>query len=129
MKKMFNGKLHPREKTRRLIMFSKLFLVFLVLSTQLNATAYSQHQKLSITLKDADAKMLFSKIESISEFIFFYKDEDIRSLKHINIDVKDMLITNILNKCLTDSKLTYSILDRHIIIKKKEKNYPALQLW
>ncbi|MCK3684790.1 TonB-dependent receptor [Maribellus sp. YY47] len=101
----------------------KLCLLFLLISTStlLGKSVYSQSTTLSLHLKDASFKDFVDAVESQSEFIFVYYD-GISDFNGITISAKNKSIEKILDEVFESTNKTYKILDRQIVIGKKETN-------
>ncbi|MFQ8829292.1 MAG: STN domain-containing protein [Parabacteroides merdae] len=50
--------------------------------------------------------------------MFFYKSEEIDNNQRINLNVKNKLVSEILNEITKNNNLTYKITGKHIIITK-----------
>lgn len=84
---------------------------------------YYQNVKLSINKSNIALVDLFSFIEQNSEYLFFYKDADVKNV-NISISAKNKTVNQILNSALEHTKLTYSISGRNVnIIKKQMRIY------
>ena len=66
--------------------------------------------------------------------MFFYKSEEIDNNQRINLNVKNKLVSEILNEITKNNNLTYKITGKHIIITKLssenqefKKNYRSYQ--
>ncbi len=114
-------------KKKRVLLFAKFLLIFLVLGVmQVSAGEDSHLTKLTIKLKNASILEVLAAIQSQSDFEFFYSDEQMDTIKKIDIDVVDATIEEVLELCFKGSKLTYEIVDKVIIIKPVgQKNAPS----
>jgi TonB-linked SusC/RagA family outer membrane protein len=80
------------------------------------ATAYSQVSKLSLQMTNVSVKEVFKQIEAQSEYRFFYNDDLNYFNKKIDINVTDKTVEAILNEVLSNSDLTYQMMDNNLII-------------
>ncbi len=94
-------------------------LFVLVFCFQLNASIYSQEARISLDLDKVPMEKVFSEIQNQSDFAFTYSSLDILEFNNLSIHVSDALIKNVLNDCLKNTDLTYEVINKHIIIKKK----------
>ena len=92
-----------------------LFLFFLTL-IQVQATTYSQNKKISLKLKDASIEKVLTKIESLSEFNFFYNDKEVDYKRLVSINVKQKKISKILAELFKNSAVTYEVIDKQIVL-------------
>lgn len=125
MRKKFRGVIIP-QKIKKFLIMSKIVILLLGLSLQVQASVYSQENKLTLKLDNASAKEVFYEIERISDFTFVYQFIDIKSIDKISLNVKNEVVEKILDKCFKDTEIGYLVIDKHIIIKKK-KNLPSSQ--
>ncbi len=120
MKKKFVGMFCPRGKILKTLKIMKLTsLLVLVFCFQLNASIYSQEARISLDLDKVPMEKVFSEIQNQSDFAFTYSSLDILEFNNLSIHVSDALIKNVLNDCLKNTDLTYEVINKHIIIKKK----------
>ncbi len=121
MKKLCMGSLY-RRKLRKTLIKMKLtvafFLAFGIVS--MASTGYSQDTRLNISLKNASLQQMISEIEQQSDFSFFYKNDQINVNKRITLKEKDVPISDVLDQALAGTDLTYSVVDKIIVIRPKE---------
>ncbi len=98
----------------------RVFLLFIAigLSSAYANTSYAQ-TKINIDVNDATLEDLFKEIQSKSEFIFFYKDDIIDSQKKVTLNLKNVELSQILNKVFNKTDLSFKIDDRQVVIVKK----------
>lgn len=92
-------------------------IILLAGCLQVSAKTFSQNVNLS--LKDAPLEQVFSELRKQTGFAFFYDRKEIKSATRITIEVKDMSLQETLNLCLKDQPVTYSIVEKTIVIKAK----------
>ena len=68
-----------------------LFLLFLIFTTQINLTAYSQVKKITFSLKNASLKEIISEIRKNSDYDFVYRDVNLESFARRDISFKAAL--------------------------------------
>lgn len=83
------------------------------------ATSYSQTARLSLDVKNGTISQVIKEIERQSEFTFVYNVNDVNLNKHVNVTVKNKMITEVLSQVFDDNSLEYFITDRHIALFKK----------
>lgn len=97
-----------------------LFTVVLFFFSTLCSTA--QARELSLNLKNVSIKEAISQIENSSDYVFVYSgnvDKEINQKK--NIKVEKASIETVLQKLLNNSSLDYKLLDRQVVVFKKNK--------
>ena len=62
----------------------------------------------------------FGKFRKQTDFTFIYSTSDAKKVRVENLNVKNELISEVLNKCLQNSGLTYTVHDGVIAIRKAE---------
>lgn len=98
----------------------KLTAIFLFAACmQVSASGYSQ--KITLSQTNVSLKKVFREIENQSGYHFFYKDRLLRQTGNVSIDVRSASVEDALDQCLKDQPLTYTILDKTIVIKAKER--------
>lgn len=98
------------------------FLV-LILVLDVSASLYSQNSKVSVKVENGTLSEIFSKIETQSEYRFFYQNEQIRDVERKSIDVSNKNTLELVSDLLGNTGLTYKLVDRNIIIfPSNEKN-------
>lgn len=99
----------------------KLTIVLLIACTmQVGAKTYSQ--QISLSEKNAPLEKVIKKIELQSGFSFFYDKPLLAKAQPVTIDIKNGTLENALKLCFANQPLTYSIVDRVIVVKQKEES-------
>lgn len=99
----------------------KITLLFLILGIlHVSADTYAQKAQVTVEVKNGTFYDVVSEIEKQTEFMFFYKSEDIDNSKQVDIQVKNRQVTDVLNELLKNTNLTYRISGKHITILKKD---------
>ena len=108
------------------IMRITLFLLFFGILFSQAATSYSQEVELTLNLKSASIKQICEEIEKKSDFRFIFAGNANESIhKKTDITANSQNIEKILESILSDTDLTYNILDNQIVIyRDKEKSNP-----
>ena len=99
----------------------KITLLFFILGIlHVSADTYAQKAQVTVEVKNGTFYDVVSEIEKQTEFMFFYKSEDIDNSKQVDIQVKNRQVTDVLNELLKNTNLTYRISGKHITILKKD---------
>ncbi|HEY3389608.1 MAG TPA: TonB-dependent receptor, partial [Prolixibacteraceae bacterium] len=126
MKKTIAKRAHlMRVLSKYLIMMKALWIIFLASVLQVSAgttASYSQSAKMSIHLENANLEQVIWNMKKQSEFNFFYGNDDVQSVKGLNVEMKDATAEEVLNHCLNGTDLTFEIVHKAIIIKKVDKD-------
>src|SRR4051794_3896719 len=93
-------------KTLLFMKFTAVF--FLAACLQVNAAGYAQ--KISLSEKNASLEKVFRTIEKQSGYLFWYEYALLRQSEKINVNAKNLSLTEALDLCLKGQPLTYTIL-------------------
>src|SRR5690554_827370 len=106
------------------VMRKTLFLLFCSVLFSQAATSYSQ--VFSFNLKSTSIKDACREIERNSDYIFVFSDNSERVMsKRINVDVNSNNVEEILDTILSETGLTYRILDKQIVVYESKEAIPA----
>jgi TonB-linked SusC/RagA family outer membrane protein len=98
----------------------KLSAVFLLAAClQVHARGFSQ--KLSLSRQNVSLEQVFKEIRKQTGYLFFYDLEWLQKAKPVSVDVKNATLKEVLDHCLADQPLTYSIVDKTIVLSVKEE--------
>jgi TonB-linked SusC/RagA family outer membrane protein len=106
------------------IMRLTFFLILLGIGSVFADSSYSQNAQLTVHLKNVTIKQLFEEIQNQSEFIFFYKDNQVDINKTIDINFENVTVDQILKQAFENTDLGYKIYDRQIVILSEKKVSP-----
>lgn len=94
----------------------KLILLFVVISFfQLSAVeSYAQNAKINLSLSDVTLEEAIKTIEANTQFVFFFSNSAVDMTKHVDLNVKNGNIKEVLNQILSSYK--YRIEDNKIVL-------------
>ena len=100
----------------KLLIFMKITTFLLLVSfTSFAVTGYSQPEKVTILLNNANMKDLFNSIEHQTSYKFLYRDDAVENIR-ISLDEEEMPLNKILNLALEGSGYGYKMLDNNLIV-------------
>ena len=103
---------------KKIIRIMKLTIILLFGSlVAMSANSYSQNTKLNLSAKNSSLIDIFRQIEDQSEFYFYFNKDEVKSKESVSIEIKDALVTEILNQVLDKTGLEYKVIDRYIVVK------------
>ena len=106
----------------KLFRIMKLTLLLTVIAViNLSAATYSQEKKLNVNFSSSTLGTVFKAIEEQSDFNIFYKDNQINTNIEVNLKMKNATVNDILDKAFKNTNLSYTILDKIIVIKGAAK--------
>ncbi len=107
----------------KLTMFSQRSVtiwLLLVLSIQLLAfRPMGESQVVSLNFKDAPLQKVFNEIRKQTGYTFTYSETDLTRAKPVNINISNTRILDALVIIFQEQPLTYTVIERIIIIKEK----------
>jgi len=80
--------------------------------------------KVTLGLKDESLETAIRKIEQQTEFRFFYRESDVRSLADLNLPVETRTIQQTLEDLLQNTGLSFRQIDSHILLERKDQQAP-----
>lgn len=96
----------------------KTCLILLVSALHLNAAhVCSQDARVTLQLKQVSFKEVVQNLEKATPYTFLYSDSQIESIRGLDLDYTNEDIKTILNDCLKNKGLTYSLVDNTIVIQ------------
>ncbi|OOV19148.1 SusC/RagA family TonB-linked outer membrane protein [Flavobacterium sp. LM4] len=110
------------------ILFMRVSILVLYLGlTTIYANGVKAQNEISVKVQGASLQTLFTTIQQKSDFVFFYNDDLMSSTKKVNINQYGT-VEQILNTALSNTGLTYSIIDKQIVIKKSKPKTSLVEL-
>jgi TonB-linked SusC/RagA family outer membrane protein len=109
---------------KKILLMSKItFILLFVGLLQVSGASYAQITKLDLLVSDVSIIELFEKIESQSEFRFFYDNSQVDLKQKVSVEATNRKVEDVLEDVLKNTNITYEVLDRHILISPKgDKN-------
>ncbi|MGZ3756764.1 MAG: TonB-dependent receptor [Mucilaginibacter sp.] len=118
-------KLHSKAPGIRAFLPSKILLVMklsvaIIIISCLQVSAKGYAQMINLSEKNAPLAKVFSIIHQQSGYNFFYNDKLIKDVK-VSVELANADIEHALNAVLQNQQLSFSIINKTIVLKKKEK--------
>jgi TonB-linked SusC/RagA family outer membrane protein len=109
---------------KKVLRTMKIFIILFFTSIiSISANTYAQQTKLSLELNQVTVKEIIEKIESQSEYVFFYKDDRIDLERELDINVEDKTIIEVLELLFKGTNHVYKVEDRQVMIGVKETKH------
>ena len=110
-----------RPRFSKLLLIMKLSIIFILAGClTVNAKGYSQN--ISISLENATIQKAFQAIRNQSDYQFLYTNKVLSKSRRINISIKDGSIQEVLDACFKDQPLTYTIIEKTVVVKLKKES-------
>ena len=101
----------------KILRIMKLTIVLLIVAClQISAAGYSQH--ITLSEKNVTFQKLFHEIRKQSGYNFLYNDAWLNKSTRISVALKDASLEEALNACFKDQSLSFSIVDKTIVVKR-----------
>ncbi len=108
-----------RMSTQMLLMMKLTFLLTIVLSLSVSSRSFSQ--KITLTGTNIPLTKVFKTLEKQTGYSFVYEPRILRKAAPVTVDIRNGLITEVLDICLKNQQLSYEIKYQTIIIREIEK--------
>lgn len=104
----------------------RAFLLIIVL--QMSVTmANAQQMREKVSISQATVEQVLNKIEELSDYVFLYTDDTIQKNRMISVKTTSTEIKDVLNEIFEGTDVTYTIVDKQIILSIKTQNNPQEQ--
>lgn len=94
-------------------------LTVLLIAAGLCANAESFAQKVTLSLANAPLEQVFNQVKLQTGFSFIWDETTLKGARTVNINVKNVPISEVMDYCLKDQSLVYQIIGKIIVIKQK----------
>jgi len=113
------------ETVSKSVRMMKIVTLFLFVGS-MQLAARTAAQGISLSLNNAAFSVAFTVIEQQTTYHFIYTNEQLSTTSKITLTVQNASIEKVLELCFKDQPLTWSIEDRFIIVKIKERKIIAV---
>lgn len=109
---------------KKILSHAKLVSLLLIISINMAgaATSYGQSTLLSLEIRNESIQNVLEEIENQSEYSFFYDNKQINTKRKVTIKSEGKDIFSILDELFSDTKVTYKVLDKNIVLSVKNTN-------
>jgi TonB-linked SusC/RagA family outer membrane protein len=109
-----------RGRLSKILLVMKLVIILITVAClQVSASALAQ-KKVTLNEKDAPLEKVFNDIRQQTGYNFLYELNILNGTSKVTINVKDANLQDVLNLCLANQPLVYTIAGNNIGVKKKE---------
>lgn len=106
-------------------LFIMKFTVIFLLAACLQAGAHVAAQKVTLSGTDMSLQKVFRSIKKQTGFAFFFDESWLQQANNVTIHVKDAPLEKVLDLCFVHQPITYSIIGKTVVIKKRIADKPA----
>ena len=113
-----------RQSFNKISLCMKLSVLFLFCSLGLaQATeSYAQKTKINIEMIGQTVGSVLEKIESQTDFDFFFNNKHIDLNRVVSVSMKDKNVFEVLDQIFAGTNVSYSVLDKKIILSVESKS-------
>jgi TonB-linked SusC/RagA family outer membrane protein len=119
----FKAHRNPAPPGRRLLnqtfRIMKITAFLLILACLQVSAKRGTAQTVTLALKNATLEKVFSEIERQTGYYFVYTREILRGARNIDISVTNGDLTRVLDECLKERPLAYSIVNKMIVLNRR----------
>ncbi len=109
-----------KKRIIRALMIIKLTSIFF-LALSICASAKGFPRNVSISKKNVSLDEVFRDIKKQTGYTFVYNEALLDKAKKVSLLINDASIQRVLDECFKDQKLTYTIVNKMVVIKEKEE--------
>ena len=85
----------------------------------LHVSAASFSQKISMAVKNKSLPAVFSEIQQQTGYQFFYDNKVVKKGNKVTVDIRSGSIADVMDAVMKGQPLTYTIIDKTVVIKRK----------
>ena len=110
-----------RNLLAKTLLFTKV-TIFLLFSFCVNVHANGYAQSITLSERDVTLDKIFTEIKKQTGFTFVYTEMMLKKAKKVSIIVNNASLESTLIQCFRDQPLSYTILNKMVVIKEREKD-------
>src|SRR5450631_179628 len=104
-------------KTLRIMKITAILLI----SASLHVSARGFSQTITLKMENAPLQKLFDELSRQSGYNFVYTGQVLQTTEKISVNIRNVSLQKALNICLKNIPLTYSIVERIVVIKLRPR--------
>jgi TonB-linked SusC/RagA family outer membrane protein len=118
---LFLGVFFHKKCLQKILMIMKITTFLLILVTlQCAAIGFGQSGIIKFTEEKQTLSSIIEAIENQSDYKIFYKTDQVDVAQQVEIDINEATVTELLNKALSGTKLSYVLMDKLIVFAPSE---------
>ena len=121
-KKYTNKRGVPKAYLRQILLSMRLTTIILIMSImQVSASTFAQ--RITLSEKNATLSKIFDRISDQSGYNFIFTSDLLKGTNPVSINVKDTELDQVLDQIFENQPVSFSIEDKTVVIKAKEKGF------
>ncbi|GGH06684.1 SusC/RagA family TonB-linked outer membrane protein [Pedobacter zeae] len=121
---LYNPVCDPRRVKIKFLLVMKLTAILLLVGA-LHLSAATFSQTVTLSRRKASLKQVFKEIKKQTGYFFFYKGQLLQDKPEVTVEFNNASLTEALNAALKDQNLSYTIVNKTIVINRRE-NVPLV---
>ena len=101
-------------------MIMKLTVIF-ILAACLQVSAKGFSQRVTLNGKNVPLEKVFREIKQQTGYLFVYRDEWLKQARNVDVNISNGTVEQVLDSCFQNQPLTYSIIDKTVVLQLKEE--------
>ncbi|WP_346858244.1 TonB-dependent receptor [uncultured Draconibacterium sp.] len=101
------------------IMRFTIIILLVTLTQTFAVNSYSQQTKLTLSLQGVTVEKVLDEVENSTEFYFLYNKKMVDVNRTVDINVEAKTVNKVLEQLFRDSDVSYTIIDRQILLTNK----------
>ncbi len=110
----------PGRKFTKTVLIMKLTAI-LILAACLQVSAKTYSQNVTLSLRNAPLQKVFKEIKKQTGYNFLCTTELLDLAGRVNLEAKNISLQDALQQCFQNTPLTYTIVEKTIVIKQREQ--------
>lgn len=103
-----------------LCMRLSLIMLFVFAGLTCATNSYSQATLLNVDVNNKTVQEVLDEIEKQSEFHFFYNNKQVNTSRIVSVKSKQKNVFNVLDQLFAGTNISYKVMDKSIILSRKE---------
>ncbi|WP_186826900.1 TonB-dependent receptor [Seonamhaeicola algicola] len=105
-----------------------IFLVVALFQTHANPVSKKDNTTVTINLENVRLEKVLNRIETITDYKFIYKDEDVNYQKRVTVNVNKKPLLEVLDDLFFNTKIQYKLSKKQIVLKPKKESKNEIPL-
>ncbi len=120
----FKPAVKKRGRFNKICLVMKFVVLFMTIAClQASATGYAQ--QVTLSEKNVSLKKVFSIIQKQTKYIVWYENKVLEGTHNIDLTLDKVPLQQALEQCFKDQPITYTIVDKTIVVQKKSTQLPV----
>lgn len=103
------------------------FVFLLLTACCIEASASGQHKTISLSIENAPLGVVLKEIKKQSGYAIWYESKLISRWQSVTVNINELSLEEALDECLQDLPLSYTIVNRTVVIKAKSPTGTAIE--